>query len=172
MIFWVGATDDSSSGTIELLAASDPHVYSDTQNIKTISYDGLSANEWREFSFKFVANAPYMLVRTVSDKDLLFDDFSVVPTGKTGEVTPFNPTNDSTQQPAEDDKDNTSESTVSEPAAENTGNSGGSSKPDVKTENENGNTVLIAVIIAAAAVLAAAAAAVIVIAVKKRRKAR
>ena len=172
VIFWVGATDDSSSGTIELLAASDPHVYSDTQNIKTISYDGLSANEWREFSFKFVANAPYMLVRTVSDKDLLFDDFSVVPTGKTGEVTPFNPTNDSTQQPPEDDKDNTSESTVSEPAAENTGNSGGASKPDVKTENENGNTVLIAVIIAAAAVLAATAAAVIVIAVKKRRKAR
>jgi len=88
--FWICGAEGGSSGSVDLLIATDPHVFSTSEKITSFSYN-LKPGEWKELSYKFVARAPYILVKTSSDNDLYYDDFAVAITGRTQTVTPLKP---------------------------------------------------------------------------------
>ena len=84
--FWVNTRGDKAA-TVQLLHATEPQVDSAVVGYENIvEADKLVLGEWTEYTYTFTANAPYMIIRTAKGAELFFDDFTVLPTGKTGEL--------------------------------------------------------------------------------------
>ena len=175
MIFWIGAETAGASGSVELLAASDPHIYSNYGDITSVGYSNLGEYEWREFTVKFVADAPYVLVRVNSDTDLYLDDFSVVPTGKTGTVKPLVNSDGNMSSEPEQTVDRPESGSEEEPTEETVNNeTSGEKSPGKPSKSpageENGINLVLIIAAAAGALVVIAAVVTTVIIVKKRKK--
>jgi len=84
---WIASKDDIDSGFIEILHAINPQWDSDIiLSEKVVDIKGLKSQSWTEYKFTFTAQSPYLVINTPKNMELWFDDISVEPTGKTGEI--------------------------------------------------------------------------------------
>ena len=79
--------ESNVSGLVELLHANHPQVDSDVVGFESaFEFSGTVAGQWKQYTYTFVANAPYLLIRTSQGSDIFFDDIEVTPTGNDGEL--------------------------------------------------------------------------------------
>lgn len=45
----------------------------------------INKEKWNECTFTFTAHSKYLVIESLADADLYFDDFEVIPTGKEGD---------------------------------------------------------------------------------------
>ena len=85
--FWMTTKESNVSGLVELLHANHPQVDSDVVGFESaFEFSGTIAGEWKQYTYTFVANTPYLLIRTSQGSDIFFDDIEVTPTGNDGEL--------------------------------------------------------------------------------------
>jgi hypothetical protein len=49
-------------------------------------FENIKAGSWEKYTFKIVANAPFIIIKAPMDCELYFDDIQVVDTGETGKL--------------------------------------------------------------------------------------
>lgn len=96
--FYVSTDTDGASATLELLHANHPQIDSDIVGYQKVAdIGGLEEQQWKKYTFKFVANSKYAVFRVSQGASLYFDDFEVVMTGKDGKLgeglNGYNPSN-------------------------------------------------------------------------------
>lgn len=143
--FWMAAGEDGTSGKLYFEQSN----YGDVNDVivgyqEALSFTGLKAGEWKQYSVKIVANAPYLIVRAEKGSVLYFEDFEAFPIsdkGELGNLIGYTP-----------------ESVGNEPASDKD-----------KDETNNIPWLLIAIIAGGVVLLLGAATVVIVIASKKKK---
>lgn len=85
--FWMAAGEDGTSGKLYFEQSN----YADVNDVivgyqEALNFSGLKAGEWKQYTVKVVANAPYLIVRAEKGTTLYFEDFEAIPTGAKGEL--------------------------------------------------------------------------------------
>ena len=85
--FWMTTSDQSVSGSVNLLHASYGDVNDEIVGHEMIAeFSKIKKGEWKKYEAVFTANSPYLLIETPTGCTLFFDDILVTPTGKSGEL--------------------------------------------------------------------------------------
>ncbi len=159
MKFWLTTDMESASGEIKLVHTNYPDVHDEIYAYETgTQFNGLKNGEWKQYTVRFTAGTPYVLIQTPSNTSIYFDDIQVIDTGLKGEFKGTLATG-KLDNGADEPDDNTSD------------NDNTDSKTNVKNEKESSNIAIIIVICAGAVVLLLAVAVVIIIVLKRRKKA-
>lgn len=86
LTLWIRSENQKARGWVDLLYVENPDVrdfplgYEDAFNIR-----GLKKGEWCEYKVKFIAAAPYVIIRMPKVEGIYIDDVAVEHTGITGE---------------------------------------------------------------------------------------
>ncbi len=85
--FWMAAGEDGASAKLYFDQGNYGDVFDEVVGYQeALNVSGLKAGEWKQYTVKIVANAPYLMVRAEKGSTLYFEDFEAVPTGAKGEL--------------------------------------------------------------------------------------
>lgn len=85
--FWMTTDTDGASGSVYFVHSNYADVYDEFVGYEeALKFTGLKEGEWKQYSYTFTPNAPYLLIKTSKGVSLFFEDFQAVPTGKDGEL--------------------------------------------------------------------------------------
>ncbi len=143
MHFMMAAGDDGAKGSVMLLHADHPQYDSTIKGYEIcLEFSDLKKAEWKEYTYTFTANTPYVIFKIPAGVELFFDDIRFIPTGNDGtlgELIGYPDSNISTE-------------------------------PTDPTEAKTDNTLLIVIIVAAVILLSGVA--VVVVIVKRKAGSR
>ncbi len=110
MHFMMAAGDDGAKGSVMLLHADHPQYDSTVKGYEIcLEFSGLKKAEWKEYTYTFTANTPYVVFKVPAGVELFFDDISFISTGNDGtlgELIGYQDANISTE-PTEVNTENT-----------------------------------------------------------------
>lgn len=85
--FWMAAGEDGTNAKIYFDQGNYGDVFDEVVGYQeALDVSNLKAGEWKQYTVKIVANAPYLMVRAEKGSSLYFEDFEAVPTGSKGEL--------------------------------------------------------------------------------------
>ena len=144
LTIWLNTDEQGTKGSVDLLYVNNPDVRDSAIGYRTaFEFSNLKVGEWTEYRVKFVAAAPYMILRTSTGCSVYFEDMQIAHTGVTGEVDKLNAITDA--------------------------NSADTNTND-KNENNNGTYLFIIIVVGAVLVLAGATVTTILLLKKKKSK--
>ncbi len=81
LTFWVSTDKSGSAAELSLVFEEFPDVFGTNAGVKRMtSLTGLQDKEWQQVSYRFVAQTPWVALRTTGGASLYFDDFMFIPT--------------------------------------------------------------------------------------------
>ena len=84
---WLKTENSSAKGKIDFLYTENPDVRAQVIGFtETFSLNDMKKGEWQEYRVKFVAAAPYIIVRTPNVNNLYIDEITVRDTGASGNI--------------------------------------------------------------------------------------
>ncbi|MBQ1186429.1 MAG: hypothetical protein IIX54_01915 [Clostridia bacterium] len=85
--FWMTTDTDGTSGKLYFEQSNYGDVNDEIVGYQeALTFSDLKDGEWKQYTVKIVANAPYLIVRAEKGTSLYFEDFEGIPTGAKGEL--------------------------------------------------------------------------------------
>ena len=77
--FWMMTETDRATGKVSMLNATWPDIAEPVKGdeMTIAEYKNLSVGEWKQYTFKFTAQTPWVIFRTDGDTVLYFDDILI-----------------------------------------------------------------------------------------------
>ena len=86
LTIWLNTDEQGTNGVVDFLYVNNPDVRDNVIGYRTaFEFDNLKVGEWTEYRVKFVAAAPYIILRASNGCSVFFEDIQVTHTGITGE---------------------------------------------------------------------------------------
>ncbi len=86
LTIWLNTNEQGTKGVVDFLYVNNPDVRDNVIGYRTaFEFANLKVGEWTEYRVKFIAAAPYIILRASNGCSVFFEDIQVAHTGITGE---------------------------------------------------------------------------------------